>query len=95
MFKLQNGGFGFEVMSKADIDLHAKTYSKTFESSFSPWKTNYEDMSLKTVVKKVLKFCPMKTEYVRAMEMDNALRNDLKDFEIPDGAIETDFREVV
>ena len=40
MFKLTNGGFGFEVMSKTAIDAFAKEYSKAFDSSFSPWKTN-------------------------------------------------------
>lgn len=40
-FKLVNGGFGFEVMSKTAMDEYAKEYSKAFDSSFSPWKSNY------------------------------------------------------
>ena len=42
LFKLTNGGFGFEVMSKTAMDDFAKEYSKAFDSSFSPWRTNYE-----------------------------------------------------
>lgn len=44
LFKLTNGGFGFEVMSKTAMDDFAKEYSKAFDSSFSPWRTNYEQI---------------------------------------------------
>lgn len=60
LYKLSNGGFGFEVMSKGDIDRHAEKYSKSFDSSFSPWKTDYESMSKKTVIKKTAKVCSTK-----------------------------------
>ncbi len=56
LFKLTNGGFGFEVMSKTAMDDFAKEYSKAFDSSFSPWRTNYESMALKTIIKKALKY---------------------------------------
>ena len=41
IFRTVNGGYGFSVMSKNDMDNFAKTYSKAFDSSYSPWKTNY------------------------------------------------------
>ena len=47
MFRLQNGGCGFEVMSKADIDVHANRYSQGIKSAYSPWKSNYEEMCKK------------------------------------------------
>ena len=43
IFKTVNGGYGFSVMSKNDMDIYAKTYSKAFESDYSPWKSNYEE----------------------------------------------------
>ena len=70
MFKLVNGGYGFEVMSKADIDAHAKKHSKAF--SYGPWQTNYEEMAKKTVLKKVLKYAPIKTEFVQAVATDES-----------------------
>lgn len=77
LFKLQNGGYGFEVMSKEDIDMHAQKYSKAFTSSYSPWKVNYEDMAKKTVIKKVLKFAPLKTDFLRAMTSDESIKTEI------------------
>jgi len=70
VFKLKNGGYGFEVMSVEDIITHAKKYSQAYSSSFSPWKTNFEEMAKKTVLKKVLKYAPIKTEYLQATVAD-------------------------
>ena len=77
LFKLSNGGYGFEVMSKTDLDAHAERYSKGYSSSYSPWKTNYEEMAKKTVIKKVLKYAPLKTEFVRAMVVDETIKNSI------------------
>lgn len=77
LFKLKNGGYGFEVMSREDIDHHANQYSKGFSSSYSPWKTNYEDMAKKTVIKKVLKYAPLKTDFLRAMTSDETIKSDI------------------
>lgn len=77
LFKLQNGGYGFEVMSKTDIDEHAKKYSKAVNSSYSPWKTAYSEMAMKTVVKKVLRFAPLKTDFLRAIASDETVKTEL------------------
>lgn len=77
LFKLENGGYGFEVMSKCDIDEHAKKYSKAISSSFSPWKTAYAEMAMKTVVKKVLRFAPLKTDFLRAIASDETVKTEL------------------
>lgn len=94
MFKLQNGGFGFEVMSKADIEKHAKNYSKSYDSAFSPWKTDFESMAKKTVIKRVLKFAPMKTDYIRAVEVDDTVSNEFSEIDVTDGVIDSDYKEV-
>ena len=33
VFCLKNGGFGFEAMSKADVDRHTQKYSKTINAA--------------------------------------------------------------
>lgn len=77
LFKLNNGGFGFEVMSKEAIDSYAKEYSKAFDSSFSPWKTNYESMAKKTVIKQALKYAPIKADFRRALSTDETIKTEI------------------
>lgn len=77
LFKLTNGGFGFEVMSKTAVDAYAKEYSKAFDSSFSPWKTHYESMAKKTVIKQALKYAPVKAEFRKALSADGTIKNEL------------------
>ena len=77
LYKLANGGFGFEVMSKREIDRHAEKYSKSFASDFSPWRTDYESMAKKTVIKKLLRYAPLKTEVLRAVHTDASIKNEL------------------
>lgn len=77
LFKLTNGGYGFEVMSKEDVDAYAKEYSKAFESSFSPWKSNYIGMAKKTVIKQALKYAPIKADFKRALASDETIKKEL------------------
>lgn len=74
LFKLDNGGYGFEVMSKQAMDTFAQKYSKGISSSYSPWNTNYEDMAKKTVIKRVLKYAPLKTDFQRALSNDETIK---------------------
>ena len=79
LFKLVNGGFGFEVMSKTAMDEYAKEYSKAFDSSFSPWKSNYIGMAKKTVIKQALKYAPLKTDFRKALSNDETIKTELSD----------------
>ena len=62
VFKLKNGGYSFEVMSMEDVKRHAQKYSKAF--SYGPWQTNFEEMAKKTVLKKVLKYAPIRSDFI-------------------------------
>lgn len=79
LFKLVNGGYGFEVMSKTAMDAYAKEYSKVFDSSFSPWKSNYIGMAKKTVIKQALKYAPLKTDFRKALSNDESIKKELSD----------------
>lgn len=79
LFKTVNGGFGFSVMSKADMDMYAQTYSKAFGSSYSPWKSAYEEMGKKTVIKQALKYAPIKTDFQRAISTDETIKSSISE----------------
>lgn len=69
-YKTKDGGFGFEVMSRDDVEKHARRFSKAYGSG--PWKNHFDEMAKKTVLKKVLKYAPVKTDFARAIETDGA-----------------------
>lgn len=77
MFRTKDGGFGFEVMSREDVEAHARRYSQAFNYSSSPWKTNFEEMAKKTVLKRCLKYAPMKTEFFRGMSRDETISTEI------------------
>ena len=79
VFKTKSGGYGFEVMSMDDVRSHAEKYSKAYGSNFSPWKTNFTEMAKKTVLKKVLKYAPLKSDFVRAISNDDSIKNEISD----------------
>ncbi len=79
VFKTKSGGFGFEVMSMEDVRKHAEKYSKAYGTSFSPWKSNFEEMAKKTVLKKVLKYAPLKSDFVRAISNDDSIKSEISD----------------
>ena len=96
MFKTQSGGYGFEVMSIDDIKAHAQKFSKSFGNG--PWQTNFDEMAKKTVLKKVLKYAPLKSDFVRGIAQDETVKAELSDdmYSVPDTMVyeEADYVEV-
>lgn len=72
VLKLKNGGVGFEVMSRDDVETFARKKSKAYSNG--PWKTDFDEMAKKTVLKKVLKYAPLKTEFARAVASDESVK---------------------
>lgn len=79
MFKTKSGGYGFDVMSMDDVRRHAEKYSQAYKSGFSPWKTNFEEMAKKTVLKRVLKYAPLKSDFVRAVVQDESIKSEISE----------------
>lgn len=92
VFRTKTGGFGFEVMSMDEIREHAAKYSQTYGSKYSPWTNNFEEMAKKTVLKKVLKYAPMKSDFARGVAQDGTIKTELTEdmYESPN-LVEADF----
>ena len=92
VFRTKTGGFGFEVMSMDEIREHAAKYSQTYGSKYSPWTNNFEEMAKKTVLKKVLKYAPIKSEFARGVAQDGTIKTELTEdmYESPN-LVEADF----
>ena len=75
VFRTKDGGFGFEVMSWDDAMEHGKKYSKSYGAG--PWQTNPEEMAKKTVLKRVLKYAPLKSDFVRQVAQDETIKQEL------------------
>lgn len=73
---LKDDARAFEYMTKDEIEAHGKKFSKTYGNG--PWKTDFEAMAHKTVVKKMLKWLPLSVEF---LEMAN---KDEKTFKVAD-----------
>lgn len=74
VISLKDGGYIYEVMSKEDIDEHARKYSKAGNSG--PWSSAYDEMAKKTVLKRALKYAPMSADIMRVFSADETIKTD-------------------
>lgn len=90
IFRTKDGGCGFDVMSMDDIRSFAQQYSKSFGSG--PWQTNFEEMAKKTVLKRVLKYAPLKSDFLRGIAQDETIKTDISEdmYAVPNTVIEVD-----
>jgi recombination protein RecT len=69
--RLKDGGRQFAVMSRAEVEMiRNRTFEKNKtspeERAKSPWSTDFEQMSLKTVIRRLFKHLPVSIEMVIA-----------------------------
>lgn len=79
VWKTKTGTTGFAVMSVEDVQDIAKRSSKTFGKERSPWTRDFAEMAKKTVLKRALKYAPVASDFARAAESDEAVRDYNKD----------------
>lgn len=73
---------GFEAivtMTNEELEQHAFKYSQTYKSAkqkgqtYSVWHQNWDAMAKKTVIKAIMKYCPMSVELQQAIESDQGV----------------------
>lgn len=96
-FELINGFTKLTYWTKKQLLDHGKRYSKTFNSDYSPWKTNADGMCLKTAIKLTLsKWGILSIEMQTALKADQAVvkNDDLNSDDAFDYVDGTDGKEV-
>jgi recombination protein RecT len=88
--KLPSGDSVFQIMSKPDVEAHARKYSKA--ASNGPWKTEFDEMAKKTVAKALFKWIPKSTELALAISKDSGITKMEKEITSQDEVIEAEVR---
>ena len=86
-FELLNGFTKTAYWSVEQVKAHASKFSQAFRSGYnSPWKSDFDSMAKKTVLKSILKFAPKSIEMQSAVTFDQAVVNtnvsDIQDLDI-------------
>lgn len=82
-FELLNGFQKTLYMTVEDINRHGGRYSQNFNHDKSLWKTDYNGMATKTVLKLLLsKFAPLSVEMQKAVITDQAVVNNSDTVEV-------------
>lgn len=82
--ELVNGFSKIIYSTKEDIENHAKKFSQSYRSDqnygkkSSVWSTQFNEMALKTMIKKILKFAPLSTDMQLMQQVDQANIKDIK-----------------
>lgn len=75
-FELLNGFQKTFYMPIDKMEAHGKKFSKTYNKESSLWKTDFEGMGVKTVIKLLLsKYAPLSIEMQKAVIVDQAVIN--------------------
>lgn len=69
--ELLNGFSKTVYMTKKEVEAHAKRYSASYNNSSSAWKTNFDEMAMKTVTRRLLsKYGILSTDMISALTSD-------------------------
>lgn len=85
-FELVNGFRKVSYWAKPRVERHGKKYSKSYNYDSSGWKTNFDAMAMKTVMKNLLsKWGPLSTELKEAIKFDQSvIRGELEGEQQPE-----------
>ncbi|OHW62191.1 recombination and repair protein RecT [Andreesenia angusta] len=94
VYKLTNGGENFVFMTQREVEEFGKAKSKTFNNG--PWKTDFEAMAKKTVLKQLLKYAPIKVEFQREIAQDATIKTEIAEdmTEVPEEMVEAEYEVV-
>lgn len=94
-FKLLNGFEKYEYWPIERVIEHAKRFSQSYGSNYSPWKTDFDAMAIKTVLKHLLsRYGVLSIEMQTAVKADQAVVHETDDgeqYEYVDNTVEAEY----
>lgn len=77
-FRLLNGFEKTVYWSREKVEAHARRYSQSFGNANSPWKSHFDEMAIKTVIKSMLgKYGILSVELQKALAHDQGAQKDI------------------
>lgn len=73
----KDGGSYFDFMTLDEVKRIRDTYSKGKDADTSPWKTEFEEMGKKTILRRLSKLLPMSIEIVSAIASDETVKTEI------------------
>jgi recombination protein RecT len=74
VIETRTGGIDFEVMTHAEAVSHKDRYAL---AKNGPWATNFDEMAMKTTIRRIAKRCPLSVEWTRAAVLDEQAEQDV------------------
>ncbi|RJX27166.1 MAG: recombinase RecT [Dethiobacter sp.] len=74
-FKLKDGSFGFQVVTKEQALAHAQKFSSSKSGGrlVGPWVEHFDAMALKTAIKEMVKYMPISIEIQEKLALDESV----------------------
>ncbi|MFW5745071.1 MAG: recombinase RecT [Spirochaetota bacterium] len=90
LYETKDGGLDFRVWPREKVEAHAKKYSDSYTKDYSPWKTSFDAMALKTVLLDVLRYAPrsIESDLARGIAVDDGVATFRADD--PDASLDLD-----
>ena len=74
-YKLKDGSFGFQVLTREQAHSHAQKFSSSKKNGqlVGPWSDHFDAMALKTAIKEMVKYMPISVEIQEKLATDEAV----------------------
>jgi recombination protein RecT len=74
-FKLKDGSFGFQVVTREQALAHAQKFSSSKSNGklVGPWAEHFDAMAMKTAIKEMAKYMPISIELQEKLSLDHTV----------------------
>lgn len=75
--ELTTGGKPWDFMTRNQVERHRDRFSPSWNKGRSPWKTDFEPMAMKTILKRLCNYLPLSIEDMAKVNQDGKIKNSI------------------